>query len=99
MPATCRLPVRRRRPRMNAPSSYTGWSVVRLNKFLLMLVVALGGAACSDPAPPACVANLSTNCMGLFDPPTFQALYDNVLHPTCASGSGTCHTTDGAKAG
>jgi hypothetical protein len=59
----------------------------------------LGLPACGGPPAPACVPNLSPSCQPLYDPPSFQALYDNILHPTCASGSMTCHTSDGAKAG
>jgi hypothetical protein len=61
-------------------------------------ILLFGAPGCSDPTIP-CVPNLSTNCAPLFDPPTFQALYDNILHPTCASGSGTCHTADAAMGG
>jgi hypothetical protein len=57
----------------------------------LMLV-----AGCS--AQLECV-HPSASCQPLYDPPTFQALYDNILHPTCASGSGTCHTSDARMGG
>jgi len=58
-------------------------------------------AACGGGAPPAetCVAGLSTACMPLYDPPTYQTIFDKVFHPTCAAGKGTCHSADGAKAG
>lgn len=58
--------------------------------------------ACSSPtttSDPPCVANLKTDCAAEFDPPTYQTIFDKILSPTCASGTGTCHTTDGAKAG
>jgi len=41
-----------------------------------------------------CVPDLSMSCQPLYDPPSFGALYQNILHPTCASGHGTCHTSD-----
>src|SRR5215831_1611332 len=89
----------RPRPRpTNAPRFCTGWcAMLRLDGLLVCgCMLAFG---CSDaPTGPVCVANLSTNCNELY-PPTFQQLYDNVLHPTCASGSGTCHTGDAAKGG
>lgn len=47
----------------------------------------------------ACVANLSTNCMPLYAPPTFGTLYANLFHPTCAQGIGTCHTSDAQMGG
>jgi hypothetical protein len=69
--------------------------VVRRRISLLLLFAACGGPA----GDPPCVQNLDTNCAALYDPPTFSALYQNILHPTCASGSGTCHTTDFAPRG
>jgi hypothetical protein len=56
-------------------------------------------ASCSDVPTPTCVPDLSPSCQPLYDPPTYQSLFDNILHPTCASGSGTCHTADFAPAG
>ena len=56
-------------------------------------------AACGGPADLPCVQNLSTNCQPLFDPQTFTMIYTEILHPTCASGHGTCHTTDFAPRG
>ncbi len=56
--------------------------------------------ACSSSSPgPTCVEDLDLGCRPLFDPPTFQDIYDNTLHPTCASGRGTCHSADGAMGG
>ena len=63
-----------------------------------LVLVALAG--CGDDAPSySCVANLATDCQPLVDPPTFQAIYDGTLHATCASGTTTCHSSDGAKGG
>lgn len=61
----------------------------------------IGAVGCDDEQArePPCVSNLSTNCRPLYDPPTFQAVYENTLHPTCGSGTGTCHTADAAKGG
>lgn len=46
-----------------------------------------------------CVSGLSANCQPLFDPPTYDAIFSQIFHPTCAQGIGTCHTSDAAKAG
>jgi hypothetical protein len=48
---------------------------------------------------PQCVPNLNTNCAATYDPPTYQTIFDRILHPTCAAGIGTCHTADAAKGG
>jgi hypothetical protein len=58
--------------------------------------------ACSTPSTtsdPPCVAGLSTDCAATYDPPIYQTIFDKILNPTCATGTGTCHTSDGAKAG
>jgi hypothetical protein len=54
--------------------------------------------ACRSSAPQ-CVDGLSLNCQPLFDPPTYQAIFDQVLMPSCAVGQGTCHTPDAAMGG
>ena len=43
--------------------------------------------------------NLPATCAATYDPPIYQTIYDSILHPTCASGTGTCHTADAAKGG
>jgi hypothetical protein len=53
----------------------------------------------NGPPTPSCVANLTTTCQPLYDPPTYQAIYDNILHTSCAIGLGSCHTSDAAKGG
>jgi hypothetical protein len=59
-----------------------------------------GSPPLSEPAPgAACVTGLTGDCRPLYDPPTFDALYSNVFHATCAQGKGTCHTADAAMAG
>jgi Planctomycete cytochrome C len=66
------------------------------------LAAALSIASCtssSAPAPLACVSGLALDCKPLYDPPIYQTIFDKTLHPTCATGSGTCHTSDGAKGG
>jgi hypothetical protein len=45
------------------------------------------------------VQGLSPTCQAEYDPPTFSTIYDKILHPTCASGTGTCHTSDAAMGG
>src|SRR6185295_16818645 len=60
---------------------------------------------CSDETPQApatestCLPPLSGECRPLYDPPTFHVIFDRILHPTCAQGMGTCHTSDGAMGG
>ena len=64
---------------------------------------ALLAAACSTssgPAPdPPCVQGLSADCAATYDPPTYSTIFDKILHPTCATGRGTCHTADTAPNG
>ena len=59
----------------------------------------LFGLASCTTSPPACVQGLSLDCQPLFDPPSYQAIFDQIFAPTCATGSGTCHTVDGHKNG
>jgi Planctomycete cytochrome C len=70
---------------------------------LLALSATTMAQACSPssggPAPPPCVQGLSTSCQPLYSPPTFDTLYAKLFVPTCASGTGTCHTPDAAKGG
>ncbi len=72
---------------------------------VLAIAASAGAAAqaCTSssggPASPACVQGLSTACQPLYSPPTFDTLYAKLLVPTCASGNGTCHTSDAAKGG
>jgi hypothetical protein len=68
---------------------------------LLVAVLAVVPAAACGPDADAlhCVDDLSLDCQPLHDPPTFDAIFDGTLHPTCASGHGTCHSGDAAKAG
>lgn len=62
----------------------------------------LAVAACGSPSmpPPAgtCVEDLRTDCSPLYDPPTYSTIFQKILQPTCAQGTGTCHTSDGAMA-
>jgi hypothetical protein len=62
-----------------------------------------GVAACTSsdaPTPePPCVSGLTASCQAQYDPPTYDTIFTKILQPTCATGSGTCHTSDGAKAG
>jgi hypothetical protein len=64
-------------------------------------VAALGLAACSnsndgdaDAGDPPCVAGLTAECAATYAPPTFDAIFTNVLQTSCAVGTGTCHTAD-----
>jgi hypothetical protein len=64
-----------------------------------LVLVLLATAGCPGPDELACVEGLDPACAPLVDPPTFDAVYTETLHPTCASGSGTCHSRDAAKGG
>lgn len=63
----------------------------------------LAAFACSStsnvPTDPPCVANLTANCAATYAPPTFQTIYGSILKINCASGTGTCHTSDFAAGG
>ncbi len=66
-----------------------------------LLLAAL--SACST-APPAsgtnrCVEKVSLDCTPLYEPVTFDVLFTKVLRPSCATGRGTCHTSDAAQGG
>jgi hypothetical protein len=69
--------------------------------FVFAASVAVAAIACtsSDGDPLACVKNLSLDCKPLYDPPVYQTIFDKTFHPTCATGTGTCHTSDAAKGG
>ena len=57
------------------------------------LPLLLSLAACSsseDPPSVACV-EVNLDCKPLVSPPTFEAVYTNILKPTCAAGNGPCH--------
>jgi hypothetical protein len=77
--------------------------MLRLARVLAFAAVACASiaAACSSSSndAPACVANLSLDCKPIYDPPVYQTIFDKTFHPTCASGTGTCHTSDAAKGG
>jgi hypothetical protein len=70
-----------------------------LHRTVTVGLVGLGACAAKKDDSPACVTDLPKTCSPLYDPPTFDTIYEKILHPTCAEGIATCHTTDGAKAG
>jgi len=43
------------------------------------------------------VTSLQLDCQPLHDPPIFATIFEQVLHPGCAQGTGTCHTADAAE--
>jgi hypothetical protein len=51
-----------------------------------------------SPGEPACVV-IDSSCRPQYDPPTFDTIHAKILKPTCASGVGTCHTSDAQKGG
>lgn len=67
-----------------------------------LIASAMAAASCSSPDPdpsPAC-ATLNTSCQALYDPPSYTTIYTKIFQPTCAAGTGTCHTSDaGARRG
>lgn len=70
---------------------------------LSSVAVLVAAAACSSDPPPeatlACVQGLSAECSPLYPTSDFTTLYTKILHPSCATGNGTCHTQSGSKAG
>jgi len=68
--------------------------------FALLATLAPACTTHSDAPPaPACVSGLSLDCTPLYTPPVYQTIFDKTLHPTCATGTGTCHTADAAMGG
>jgi hypothetical protein len=65
----------------------------------LSTILAAGCGSDDTGSTPSCVEDLDLACQPLVSPPTFQAVYDTTLQPTCASGRGTCHSADGAMGG
>jgi hypothetical protein len=67
----------------------------------LAVVASTGSSACSSSAAtdPPCVTGLTTSCAATYAPPTFDAIFMNILQPNCAVGTGTCHTSDFAAGG
>jgi hypothetical protein len=53
-------------------------------------------AACSSHDAPACVVDPSPSCKPAYDPPVYATIFTKILQPTCATGAGTCHTSDAA---
>jgi hypothetical protein len=70
-----------------------------------IVVGSLGLLACttsdgnSSGGEPPCVQGLSVDCKAQYDPATFDTIFTKILKPTCASGTGTCHTSDAAMGG
>ncbi len=68
----------------------------------LAIVASTGSSACSGSSAatdPPCVTGLTTTCAATYAPPTFDAIFMNILQPNCAVGTGTCHTSDFAAGG
>ena len=63
------------------------------------LVVLCAAVACDSEERSSCVDDLPLECAPLYDPPIYDTLFERTFRPTCASGMGTCHTSDAAKAG
>ncbi|WP_394827579.1 c-type cytochrome domain-containing protein [Pendulispora albinea] len=64
---------------------------------LLTIFAACGGD--DDPPGKKCAATQPADCKPLYDPPVYSTVFEKILRPTCASGTGTCHTGDAAKGG
>jgi Planctomycete cytochrome C len=76
--------------------------MIRLVRVLASASILLGVAACSsnhESPPLVCVDSHPTTCQPTYDPPTFATIHAKILKPTCASGTGTCHTSDAQKGG
>lgn len=64
------------------------------------LISGLFLVACSTDhqAPPlVCVDAGVDTCKPTYDPQTFATIHAKILKPNCATGTGTCHTSDAAK--
>ena len=73
-------------------------------RFVFFLALTCCAACSNSPASGgdagvACVTGLSPTCKPLYDPPIYQTIFDKTFHPTCATGSGSCHTSDFAAGG
>ncbi|WP_394841495.1 hypothetical protein LZC95_31025 [Pendulispora brunnea] len=77
--------------------SFAG-AFVALAASLAVVVVACSGGD-DSPAGPSCVQGLKLDCTPLYDPPDYPTLFEKTFKKTCASGVGTCHTSDAAKGG
>lgn len=67
-----------------------------MRSYVLVWVALAALAACSSssndgPSGAACVTVPSADCKPLVDPPTFDAIYTQILRPSCASGGVSCH--------
>ena len=62
-----------------------------------LCLLMLGTVAGCGPSN-ACAQNVATDCTPLYEP-TFDNLYTNTLHPTCALPGGSCHATEGHMGG
>lgn len=61
-----------------------------LRPWLVVALVLTGGCSSTeDPAPLPCV-EVTTQCMPIVSPPTFDALYTNIFSGGCAT-TGRCH--------
>ena len=61
------------------------------------LVAAVGGlltSSCASDDEAACSTE-TLDCAPIVSPPTFDAIYKNILAPSCASGNGVCHGNGG----
>ena len=68
--------------------------------FLFGALATAPSCSSKDPAStPACVTSLATSCSPQYDPQTFDTIYAKILSPTCATGTGTCHTGDAREGG
>jgi hypothetical protein len=58
----------------------------------LLVPVVFVAPACGPGEDPndKCVT-VSLDCKPIVSPPTFDALYTNIFHPSCALGTGSCH--------
>lgn len=64
-------------------------------------IVAFGlTCACADDeSASSCLTDVPADCLPQYSPATFPTVFEKILKPTCATGRGTCHTSDAAKGG
>lgn len=62
-----------------------------------IVLAALGPLACQPDDEEGC-ATVQLDCAPQYEP-TFDNVFEHTLRPTCGVGAGSCHATEGAKAG
>jgi len=59
----------------------------------------IGCGADSSAPLSQCVETLPSTCTPLFDPPTFDSIYTQIIQTKCSEAGGACHAQEGAQGG